>query len=372
MIDRVSGDTQMEHLSTDQPSDHPARLADHARPRTQHHARYLVTGGAGFIGSHLLARLLAEGAAVRVLDNGATGDFGRLEGLHGLAGRLEVLRGDIRDAVEVARAMAGVERVFHQAAEVSVPRSVADPVGTYAVNVTGTLNVLEAARAAGVRRVVMASTSAIYGDDPEMPKREAMPPRPISPYASSKLAGEGLGAVYARCFEVETVALRYFNVYGPGQDPNSAYAAVIPKMIDLVRQGRSPVIYGDGEQTRDFVYVGDVVEANLLAMTSPVASGGVFNVASGVGISLNRMLALIGDVFGRELPAEHLPERAGDIRHSLADASLAAERLGFRATTPFAEGIRRTVAAGAAPGVGAAPLVSADGPAVETAMAGVG
>ena len=304
---------------------------------------YLVTGGAGFIGSQLVARLLAEGAAVRVLDNGATGSFDRLEGL---SGRLEVVRGDIRDTVEVARAMAGVTGVFHQAAEVSVPRSVADPIGTYAVNVTGTLNVLEAARAAGVRRVVMASTSAIYGDDPEMPKRETMAPRPISPYASSKLADEGLCAVYARCYGLETVALRYFNVYGPGQDPSSAYAAVIPKMVDLVRQGRSPVIYGDGEQTRDFVYVGDVVEANLRAMGSPVASGGVFNIASGSGISLNRMLDLIGGVFGRELAADHLPERAGDIRHSLADVSAAADRLGFRASTPFADGLRRTVEAG--------------------------
>jgi UDP-glucose 4-epimerase len=290
-----------------------------------------------------------------VLDNGVTGSFDRLDGL---AGPLEVVRGDIRDTVEVARAMAGVAGVFHQAAEVSVPRSVADPIGTYAVNVTGTLNVLEAARAAGVRRVVMASTSAIYGDDPEMPKRETMAPRPISPYAASKLADEGLCAVYARCYGLETVALRYFNVYGPGQDPSSAYAAVIPKMVDLVRQGRSPVIYGDGEQTRDFVFVGDVVDANLLAMSSPLASGGVFNVASGSGISLNRMLDLIGTVFGSELVAEYLPERAGDIRHSLADVSAAADRLGFRASTPFADGLRRTVEAGLTGGtVAAAEMV---------------
>ena len=344
------------------PLDHPplSSLHLHLLPSTRE--TYLVTGGAGFIGSHLVARLLAEGAAVRVLDNGATGDFSRLDGL---AGDLDCHQGDIRDIADVARAMAGVDRVFHQAAEVSVPRSVADPVGTYAVNVTGTLNVLEAARAAGVRRVVMASTSAVYGDDPEMPKRESITPRPISPYASSKLADEGLSAVYARCFGLATVALRYFNVYGPGQDPAPAYAAVIPKMIDLVRQRRSAVIYGDGEQTRDFVYVGDVVEANLLAMTSPHASGGglaggVYNIASGGGISLNRMLDLIGDVFGRELVAEYLPERAGDIRHSVADASLAAERLGFRATTPFAEGLRRTMAAGLA-----------RAPAVSTRLAGV-
>ena len=311
---------------------------------------FLVTGGAGFIGSHLVARLLAEGRAVRVLDNGATGSFERL---NGLAGRLEVVSGDIRDTDEVAKAMTGVAGVFHQAAEVSVPRSVADPIGTYAVNVTGTLNVLDAARAAGVRRVVVASTSAIYGDDPEMPKRETMAPRPISPYAASKLAAEGLCAVYARCYGLETVALRYFNVYGPGQDPSSAYAAVIPKMVDLVRQGHSPVIYGDGEQTRDFVYVGDVVEANLLAMASPLVPGGdpagsVYNVASGSGISLNRMLGLIGEVFGRVLVAEYLPERAGDIRHSLADVTAAADGLGFRASTPFAEGLRRTVEAGLA------------------------
>ena len=307
--------------------------------------QYLVTGGAGFIGSHLVSRLLAGGASVRVFDDESSGDFGRLDGL---AGDLERVRGDVRDVAALARATAGVDRVFHQAADVSVPRSVEDPSTTYAVNVTGTLNVLEAARAAGVRRVVMASSSAVYGDDPEMPKREGMAPRPISPYASSKLADEGLCEVWARCYGLETVALRYFNVYGPGQDPASAYAAVVPKMIDLVRQGRSPVIYGDGEQTRDFVYVGDVVEANLLAMASPRASGGVFNIASGGGISLNRMLDLIGDVIGRELTAEYHPERAGDIRHSLADASLAAEELGFRATTPFAEGLRRTMSVGRA------------------------
>ncbi len=341
MIDRVSGDTQMEHLSTDQPSDHPARLADHARPRTQHHARYLVTGGAGFIGSHLLARLLAEGAAVRVLDNGATGDFGRLEGLHGLAGRLEVLRGDIRDAVEAARAMAGVERVFHQAAEVSVPRSVADPVGTYAVNVTGTLNVLEAARAAGVRRVVMASTSAIYGDDPEMPKRESMAPRPISPYASSKLAGEGLGAVYARCFEVETVALRYFNVYGPGQDPSSAYAAVIPKMIDLVRQGRSPVIYGDGEQTRDFVYVGDVVEAVVAA--SGRADGLRCNIGTGRRTSVNELARTLGDLTGYDRPVRYAPARDGELRHSALDVRRARDAMGWTPSVGLREGLAATV-----------------------------
>lgn len=355
----------MDHLSPHQPPapgrDHSPRYPQARTHRPQDHTQYLVTGGAGFIGSHLVARLLAEGAAVRVLDNGATGSFDRLAGL---AGRLEIVRGDIRDTVEVARAMTGITRVFHQAAEVSVPRSVADPIGTYAVNVTGTLNVLDAARVAGVRRVVMASSSAVYGDDPEMPKRETMTPRPISPYASSKLADEGLCAVYARCFGLETVALRYFNVYGPGQDPTSAYAAVIPKMVDLVRQGRSPLIYGDGEQTRDFVYVGDVVEANLLAMTSPLASGGVFNIASGTGISLNRMLGLIGDVFGRELVAEYLPERAGDIRHSLADVSAAADRLGFRATTPFSEGLRRTVAAGMIPH-------GTDGLVMATSMAGV-
>ena len=321
-------------------------MDDHDRsdPPTGHgEHHYLVTGGAGFIGSHLIGRLLGEGAAVRSLDNGSTGDLGRLAGL---GGQLESVRGDIRDADEVTRAMAGVTHVVHLAAEVSVPRSVADPVATYAVNVTGTLNVLEAARSAGVRRVVLASSSAVYGDDPEMPKRETMTPGPISPYASSKLAGEALCAVYGRCYGLETVALRFFNVYGPGQDPTSAYAAVIPKVIDLVGQGRAPVVFGDGEQTRDFVYVGDVVEAILLAMTSPAASGAVLNIASGAGISLNQMLALMSDVYGRELASEYRPERAGDIRHSLADAGAAAERLGFRAAMPLEEGLRRTIAAG--------------------------
>ena len=323
--------------------------------------RYLVTGGAGFIGSHIVARLLAGGAAVRVFDNESSGDFGRLDGL---AGDLERVRGDIRDVVALGRAMAGVDRVFHKAAEVSVPRSVEDPATTYAVNVTGTLNVLEAARAAGVRRVVMASSSAVYGDDPEMPKREGMAPRPISPYASSKLADEGLCEVYLRCYGLETVALRYFNVYGPGQDPSSPYAAVIPKFVEAIAAGRRPVIFGDGEQTRDFVYVGDVVEANLLAMAAPGAPGRALNIATGGGISLNRMLGVMGDVYGRALTAEHQPERAGDVKHSLADPSLAAEALGFRATTPFAEGLRRTLAAGMAGGRGPAadraPVAVAD------------
>jgi len=330
--------------------------------------QYLVTGGAGFIGSHLVSRLLAGGASVRVFDDESSGDFGRLDGL---AGDLERVRGDVRDVAALARATAGVDRVFHQAADVSVPRSVEDPVTTYAVNVTGTLNVLEAARAAGVRRVVMASSSAVYGDDPEMPKRESMTPRPISPYASSKLADEGLCEVWARCYGLETVALRYFNVYGPGQDPRSPYAAVIPRFVEAIAAGRRPTIFGDGEQTRDFVYVGDVVEANLLAMAAPGAPGRSFNVASGGGISLNRMLGVMGDVYGRTLTADHEPERAGDVEHSLADPGLAAEVLGFRAATPFAEGLRLTLAAGMVGGRGPRPKAAVDSGPAERAV-GVG
>jgi UDP-glucose 4-epimerase len=299
---------------------------------------YLVTGGAGFIGSHLVRRLLAAGQAVRVLDNETTGSFARLADV---AGRVELIAGDIRDERTLKRAMRGVTHVLHQAADVSVPKSVADPLYTYAVNVTGTLHVLEAARQAGARRVVIASSSAVYGDNPESPKREEMPPQPISPYASSKLAGEALCSIYTRCYGLETVALRYFNVYGPGQDPTSAYAAAIPRMVDLIQRGQQPVIYGDGEQTRDFVYVGDVAEANLLAAAVPEASGGVFNIATGMAVSLNTILRQLSEALGREVTARYEPERPGDIRHSLADISAAKRVLGFQPSVTFEEGLRR-------------------------------
>jgi nucleoside-diphosphate-sugar epimerase len=302
---------------------------------------YLVTGGAGFIGSHIAARLLQNGHHVRILDNFSTGNRANLDVLTGV----EVIEGDVRELATIQHAAAGVRAIFHQAAEPSVPRSIADPAGTYDVNVTGTLNILLAARDAGCPRVVFASTSAIYGDAPEMPKRESMSPAPLSPYASSKLAGEGLCQVFSRTFGVEAVALRYFNVFGPRQDPNSAYAAVIPRFLDALISGERPVIYGDGGQSRDFIYIDNVVDANLRAATAVGAGGRAYNVASGHAISLNEMLAKLAGVIGVEADPRYEPERAGDIRHSLADVSEARRTLGFDVRVPFDAGLQRTVAA---------------------------
>jgi nucleoside-diphosphate-sugar epimerase len=303
---------------------------------------WLITGGAGFIGSHLAARLVADGQRVRVLDSLASG---RLADLQAILPRIELVTGDVRDEVTVRAAMRGVSIVLHHAAQPSVPLSVADPSLTYAVNVTGTLNVLQAARDAGVRRVVLASTSAIYGDDPTSPKSEAMTPKPISPYASSKLADEHLCAVFHTCYGLECVALRYFNVFGPGQDPNSAYAAVIPKMIDLLRRGERPVIFGDGEQTRDFIYVGDVVEANVLAAAATATPGSVYNIASGRPTSLNQVVRSLEQLLELRAVPDYRPERAGDIRHSLADVSKARLELGFTARTSLEVGLAATIGA---------------------------
>ncbi len=301
---------------------------------------HLVTGGAGFIGSHLVRRLLADGQDVRVFDNFATG---KRERLADLGGDIELVEGDLRDEAVVARAAAGVEVIFHEAAEPSVPRSVADPATTYAVNVLGTLNLLQAAVAAGCRRLVFASTCAVYGDAAP-PTAETSPRRPCSPYASSKLAGEDLNAVFTNLHGLETVNLRYFNVYGPGQDPASAYAAAIPRFAALLAAGEPPVVYGDGEQTRDFVSVHDVVSANLLAATVAGASGETINVGSGKAVSINETIALLQRLIGTDLPVRHEPARAGDIRHSLADIGRAREVLGFEPAVPFATGLERLLA----------------------------
>jgi UDP-glucose 4-epimerase len=302
----------------------------------------LVTGGAGFIGSHIAAQLVERGAAVRVFDNFSSGKW---ENLTDLRGQIEVIDGDLRDEEALRRAVAGVEIVYHQAALPSVPRSIADPRASLDTNVMGTLNLLLAARDAGCRRVVFASSSSVYGDTPVLPKHEAMTPRPLSPYAISKLSGEQLCAVFTRIYGLDTVALRYFNVFGPRQDPASPYAAVIPKFRHALTTGGTPVIYGDGTQSRDFTYVENVVAANFGAATAEGVAGQVFNVASGRAITVLAMLESIAQLAGVPPRVRYEPPRPGDIRDSLADISAARAALGYEVSVPFEDGLVRTMAA---------------------------
>jgi UDP-glucose 4-epimerase len=306
-------------------------------------AAFLVTGGAGFIGSHLVERLLRDhpGAAVRVLDDFSTGSMANLPFAAAAGARLEIVRGDIRDLAAVERVAAGAGVVFHQAAMRSVPRSVADPLGANASNVTGTLNVLEAARRHRVRRVVYASSSSVYGDRPDLPKQEEQPPAPISPYAVSKAAGEQYAAVWHRIYGVETVGLRYFNVFGPRQDPASEYAAVIPRFILWGLRGEPLEVHGDGRQSRDFTYIDNVVEANCLAADVPEASG-VFNVGCGERVSLLQIIGKLETLLGRPVERRHTPARAGDVAHTLADIGRAKRVLGYTPLVPFDEGLQRT------------------------------
>ncbi len=303
---------------------------------------YLVTGGAGFIGSHIAAALLERGEQVRIFDNMLTG---RNINLAALAGRAEFIEGDLRDRAALEAAMQGVEVVFHQGAIASVPRSIADPAGSLEINVTGTQNVLLAARDSGVRRVVYASSSAVYGDAPTLPKREDLPTNTLSPYAVHKLTGEMLCEIFTRIYGLETVALRYFNVFGPRQDPASEYAAVIPRFLTMLLEGKQPVIFGDGEQTRDFVYIADVVQANLKAAVAPAAVGRAMNIGCGGQISLNEVLRLAGELLETRVEAEYRPARAGDVRDSVADISLARELLGYQPEISFREGLARTLEA---------------------------
>ena len=304
-------------------------------------ARYLVTGGAGFIGSNLVRHLLARGETVRVLDNFSTG---RRENLEELAGRIEVVEGDLRVDDDVRRAMSGVQYVLHLGALGSVSRSVQDPMTTHEVNATGTLRVLIAAREAGVERVVFSSSSSVYGNTPVLPKQEDMTPTPLSPYALSKLSGEHHARLFHTLFGLRTFSLRYFNVFGPRQNPKSQYAAVIPLFVDALRAGQAPIIYGDGEQTRDFTYVDDVIAANLACCTAPdAAAGGVFNVAWGNRISVKELAHRIGSLLGREIPPVHQAPRVGDVRDSQADATRAHTLLGWQPRVPFADGLQRTV-----------------------------
>lgn len=305
-------------------------------------AKYLVTGAAGFIGSHLAEALLNRGESVRVLDNLATG---RESNLALLRERAEVVVGDLRDLDTVRAAVQGVEVVFHQAALASVPRSIADPLASLAVNVTGTQHVLLAARDAGVRRVVYASSSSVYGDTPILPKREDMGTKPLSPYAVQKLSAELLCGVFSRVYQLETVALRYFNVFGPRQDPTSQYAAVIPRFLTALLNGQRPTVYGDGEQTRDFTFIANVVQSNLLAAEAPQAVGRAMNIGCGDRISLNQVLKLAGEGLGVAVDAEYTDPRPGDIHDSLADIGLARQLLGYEPTVTFREGLSHTIAA---------------------------
>ena len=313
--------------------------------RTGLHAgdRCLVTGGAGFIGSNLVRALLRQGMRVRVFDDLSTG---RLVNLEALLGDLEVVEGDVRDAEAVHAATQGCAVVFHQAAIPSVARSVADPVTTNEANVTGTLNVLLAARDAGVQRVVFASSSSVYGNAPEMPVHEDLPCRPISPYGVSKLAGERYLQAFWESYELPTVALRYFNVFGPRQNPRAEYAAVVPRFVVAALEGTPATIFGDGEQARDFTYVGDVVQANLHAADStPDAWGRVFNVACGDRHTVNQLLAAVQEAAGGSaVPPAYEPARAGDVRESHAAIHAAERVLGYSPEYGFADGLRRTVA----------------------------
>jgi UDP-glucose 4-epimerase len=306
---------------------------------------YLVTGGAGFIGSHVVERLLAQGHRVRVLDNFSTGSRANLAFAKGNR-RLLIIRGDLKSLATVERAVRGVTAVFHQAAMRSVPRSVADPLGANASNVTGTLHVLvAAARQKKKPRVVYASSSSVYGERPDLPKREEQPVAPISPYAASKVAGELYASVWSRLFGVETVGLRYFNVFGPRQDPKSEYAAVIPRFILWGRQSKPLQVHGDGTQSRDFTYIDNVVSANLLAAAAPAASvsGKSYNVGCGSRTSLLEIIASIERLLGRPLAKTHLRVRVGDVPHTLADISAAKRDMGYEPLVDFAEGLRRTV-----------------------------
>jgi UDP-glucose 4-epimerase len=303
----------------------------------------LVTGGAGFIGSHLVERLLADGVRVRVFDNFSTGSRTNLGFAPRFRRQLEVIRGDVRNLPVLLRAARGAKVIYHQAAMRSVPRSVKDPLGANENNVTGTLHVFEAARRCKVPRVVYASSSSVYGDQPELPKREDQPPAPVSPYAVSKAAGEQYAAAWTRLYGVETVGLRYFNVFGPRQDPKSQYAAVIARFIQWGLRGQPLEVHGDGTQSRDFTYIDNVVEANVLAGKAPGAAGEVFNIGCGDRVSLLDIVARLEALLGKKLERRHTPSRAGDVPHTLADVSKAKRLMGYSPLVGFDEGFRRTV-----------------------------
>ena len=302
---------------------------------------YLVTGGAGFIGSNIVRKLVERGEGVRVLDDFSTG---RRENLAGLKEKVEIVEGSFIDREVAGRALKGVSFVLHQGAIPSVPRSVADPLSSNEANVTGTLNLLEGARAAGVKRFVYAASSSAYGDTEVLPKVESMPADPLSPYAVAKYSGELYAKVYAAIYGLPTVSLRYFNIFGPHQDPASEYAAVIPKFMISMLKKEAPVIYGDGEQSRDFTYIDNAVEANLLACQSgKVGRGEVINLACGKSFSLNELVRLLNEIMGTHIEPVYTDPRPGDVKHSLADIAKAGDLLGYEARVEFKEGLRSTV-----------------------------
>ncbi len=304
---------------------------------------FLVTGAAGFIGSSLARALVAQGHKVRGFDNLSTGNIANLDDV---MNSIEFQNDDLRDAAAVNAACKGIDYIFHEAALPSVPRSVTDPMGTHESNVTGTLNLLMAARDAGVKRLVFAGSSSAYGDQPTLPKHEDMMPGPISPYAASKVACEMYLETFYRCFGLETVTLRYFNVFGPHQDASSQYSGVLAKFITSMLDGQCPTIFGDGEQSRDFTFIENVVKGNMQVCFAPAEKvcGKVFNVATGSTITLNRTYAVLQKLIGFNGSPEYLPDRAGDIKHSYADISRAHEAFGYQTSVDFEEGLRRTIA----------------------------
>jgi nucleoside-diphosphate-sugar epimerase len=303
-------------------------------------ATCLVTGGAGFIGSHLVTALVERGDAVRVLDDFSTGKH---ENLAHVADRIELIEGDLRSADDCARAVADIAFVFHEGAVPSVPKSVADPVTSHAANVDGTFNLLEAARAAKCRRVIYAASSSAYGDTPTLPKHEDQRPIPLSPYAVNKLVGELYCRAYTECFGLETISLRYFNVFGPRQDPKSQYAAAIPAFVTAILGGEPPIVFGDGEQTRDFTYIDNVVDANLLAAAAKKTCGEVINCACGDSVTVNHVIAKINELLGMDVAPTYTDPRPGDVRDSLADISLAKKLIGYEPQVDFDEGLRRSI-----------------------------
>lgn len=303
-------------------------------------ANVLVTGGAGFIGSHIATRLIEQGHRVRVFDNFSNGHRANLAHL---GGRVEVLEADLRDAAACFKACKDVEFVFHQAALGSVPKSVEDPQTSHDVNINGTFNILRGCVDGKVRRFIYAGSSSAFGDSDVSPKHEGLRTQPLSPYAVQKLTGEDYARSFHICYGLEALTLRYFNVFGPRQDPKSQYAAAIPAFVCAILRDESPTVYGDGEQSRDFTYIDNVVDGNMLAMKTPHARGDVINVACGGQITVNEVIAAVNRVLGKKVASKHLPARAGDVRHSCADITLAGKLLGYRPAISFEDGLRRAI-----------------------------